>query len=75
MKKSHRGMFPPSGTYFETSIGNKVFDSKVDLFCRFYISFYVRDLLNFEINRIVAFTKNSERAHSLFFRKATKFSV
>jgi len=57
------------------SIGNKVIDSKVDRFHRIYIGFNIRDLLNFETNRIAVFTKNPDGTYSLSSRKAINFST
>lgn len=67
--KAHRTMFPSPGIYFKISIENQVIDAKVDRFHRIYVGFNVRDLLNFETNRIAVFTKNPDGTYSLSSRK------
>lgn len=63
-------MFPPPGTYFKISIRKKEIDAKVDRFHRIYVGFNVRDLLNFEANKVAVLIKDPNGKYSLSAQKA-----
>ena len=68
-------MFPFPGTYFKIRIGNRVINVAVDRFYRIHVGSDVRNMLNFETNRIAVLTKNPDGTYSLSSHKATNFSA